>query len=103
MYLVRARYPLDVTLDVVGTQYNVTDAHAYLLERTGDKTGALNLILGALQRNTTSLQVIHLAEVPVSVSVSVSVYLTVSAVVHAVVLTTLCPRSCIVMYGCRLR
>ncbi len=50
-------YPLDVTLDVVGTQFGIMDAHAYLLERTGDKAGALNLILSALQRNTTAFQV----------------------------------------------
>jgi hypothetical protein len=49
-------YP-DVTLDVVGTQFGIMDAHAYLLERNGDKAGALNLILSALQRNTTAFQV----------------------------------------------
>ena len=50
-------YPLGVTLDIVGSQYGIVDAHAFLLERTGDKTGALNLVLTTLTKHTTSLQV----------------------------------------------
>lgn len=49
-------YPLEETLDLVGTKYNIMDAHAYLLERTGDKAGALNLILTSLTASAKSFQ-----------------------------------------------
>jgi hypothetical protein len=50
-------YPLEETLDLVGTKHNIMDAHAYLLERTGDKAGALNLILTSLTANAKNLLV----------------------------------------------
>ena len=51
-------YPLEETLDLVGTKHNIMDAHAYLLERTGDKAGALNLILTSLTANAKIHRVI---------------------------------------------
>jgi hypothetical protein len=48
-------YPLEQTLALVRDTYKINDATAYLLERTGDPKGALDLMLRALDDKLLSL------------------------------------------------